>query len=239
MPRMKRDPDPLFPPITVQIPILPISQKGYYPFLSRRNRLSHTPEPISDVHKKYTTPVTTPATAPATNKRSARETGGLMKYRGVRRRPWGRYAAGIRDPQLKVRRWLGTFDTAEEAACTYDCATRAMRGLMARTNFVYRTSSLPSGTDHLLPHFNFSKQSLPSVKTPQNRQFGPSSSSSITFSDGCNFSDTFLGSSSTSVPLIENHQIYNSGGSIRATTEQVNEYSEFFPKSPQTLGCWC
>ena len=95
-----------------------------------------------------------------------------MRYRGLRHRPSGRYAAEIRDLQLKERRWLGTFNTAEEAACT----ARAMRGLKARTNFMYRTLSPPSGTNYLLPHFNFSKQSLLSVKTPQNRKFGPASS---------------------------------------------------------------
>lgn len=67
------------------------------------------------------------------------------KFKGVRKRKWGKYVSEIRLPNSRERIWLGSYDSAEKAARAFDAALFCLRGHAAKFNFPNNPPEIPGG----------------------------------------------------------------------------------------------
>ncbi|KAK6126716.1 hypothetical protein DH2020_039538 [Rehmannia glutinosa] len=76
-----------------------------------------------------------PSSSASTLQRVSETSSSSCKYKGVRKRKWGKYVSEIRLPNSRERIWLGSYDTAEKAARAFDAALFCLRGRNAKFNF--------------------------------------------------------------------------------------------------------
>ncbi|KAM3245194.1 hypothetical protein ACQJBY_056489 [Aegilops geniculata] len=182
--------------------------------------------------------------------------GSKCKFVGVRQRPSGRWVAEIKDTTHKIRVWLGTFETAEEAARAYDEAACLLRGSNTRTNFATAAaaaasssppdSPLASRIRTLLTHKKLKKSASPppprappqqpavtiSLATAASNASAGNSTSSTSSTISFAMSAGGAAAHHTPTPGLSNHMTYHQW--ISHGSEQLHQHLEHQPW-PATL----
>lgn len=125
------------------------------------------------------------------NSSSSNNNNNTNKFVGVRQRPSGRWVAEIKDTTQKIRMWLGTFETAEEAARAYDEAACLLRGSNTRTNFITHVSFDSPLASRIRNLLNNKKEASKQQQQRQQKEVNASSTSSTSSTNSASSTSSY------------------------------------------------
>ncbi|KAJ4959401.1 hypothetical protein NE237_026512 [Protea cynaroides] len=126
---------------------------------------------------------------PSATEKAVERSDSSSRYKGVRKRKWGKWVSEIRMPNSRDRIWLGSFDSPEKAARAFDAALFCLRGRKAKFNFPENPPQIPGGESFSPPQIQaaavrFANEELPH-RQPQDPHFIlPDYASPSSISDG-------------------------------------------------------